>query len=81
VKGTIAPIRSSRASGGHPRENDTHAFPIVLKVLLGSKRMKAAQDPNQHRNSIFWLCLERMFVATHGGSLSRKVFFGWDGAA
>ena len=63
------------------REYDTHAFPIVFKVLSGNKRTKAAQEPNQHRKSIFWLCLERMFVAAHGGKRSRKLFFDWDGAA
>jgi hypothetical protein len=61
------------------RKYDTHALPIVLKVPLGRIRRKAAQEPNQHRKRIFWLCLERMFVATHEGRRSRKLVFGWDG--
>ena len=40
---------------------------------------KAAQELNQHRRSILRLCFERMFVATHGGKISRSDRSGRDG--
>ena len=33
------------------REHETHAFPIVFKVLFGSMRINATQQANQHRKS------------------------------
>jgi hypothetical protein len=33
------------------REDETHAFPIVFKVVFGSMRMNATQQANQHRKS------------------------------
>jgi hypothetical protein len=62
------------------REDDTHAFPIVFKVLSGNMITKATQELNQHRKSILRLCFERMFVTTHAGRRSKKDGLGWDGA-